>query len=166
MFPIPKPHPQPALGNWIGFEVQGDAEIDLDAAQVRGYQGPFRAMPADPTQPAFRDWSEAFVVELTRASDVVNPYPTGDVGAIRAVLDGEIARLALEPRRTFSVQLGGGGIGVTFDPMTVQPSDLAIQQIMGVVLARAKAQDVMGVYDDPAWPAGSAITMTVNGVPV
>jgi hypothetical protein len=37
---------------------------------------------------------------------------------------------------------------------------------MGIVLLRAKALNTMGVYDDPAWPVGSSITMTVNGVPV
>jgi hypothetical protein len=52
------------------------------------------------------------------------------------------------------------------EPFVVHLTAADVQAIMGVVLARARAEDTMGVYDDPAWPAGSAIVMTVNGAPV
>lgn len=108
IFPIPKPNPKPAIPPWIGFQVEASTTIDLAAAEVRGFQGLIREVPADPTQPSTQDSSEPFTVALT-------------------------------------------------------PED--VQQIMGIVLLRAKALNTMGVYDDPAW--GTApIVMTVNGTPV
>lgn len=162
MFPAPKPNPKPAVAPWVGFQVEANAVIDLDAAEVRGFQGLIREVPADPTQPSTQDTSEAFTVALTRADDQVNAYPTGDVGLIRAILDARLAQLGVDPKRTFTVALSGGGIGVAFEPLTFEPTAQDIQQIMGVVLLRAKAQNTMGVYDDPAW-GQAPIVMTVNG---
>lgn len=154
MFPVPKPHPMPAMGSWVGFEVQADATLDLAAMEVRGYQGPIRAVPADPRLPGFRDWSEPFVVHLT----------AGDVAAIKGVLDARLAALGVQPRPVYSVALAGASeIGVAWDPVQLVPTEQDIDAILGVVLMRAKAEDTMGVYRDPAWPVGSEITMTVNG---
>lgn len=165
MFPAAKPCPKPAMGAWVGFQVEPSAEIDLDGAEVRGFQGLIRSVPADPSQLSTQDTSDRFVVRLTTAADPVNAHPLGDVGAIRAVLDARIASLGIDPRRTFAMRLDGGGVGVTTSGYEFAPTDVDVQAIMGVVLARARAQDTMGVYDDPAW-GGAPIVMTVNGVPV
>lgn len=166
MFPVPKPCPKPALGSWIGFQVEQGAVIDLEAARVSGFQGLIRSVPPDPSQGSDQDTSEVFTVTLTTEPDAYNPHPGGDVGAIRALVDARIAALAVIPRRTFAMTLGNEeGIGVTTDPFRFEPTDNDVQQLMGIVLLRAKLHDTMGVYDDPAWN-GAPIMMTVNGVPV
>ncbi len=158
MFPVAKPNPHVTLPPWVGFQVEPSATLDLENAECRGFQGLIREVPADPTQPSTQDTSEAFVVHLTTVGDQVNPYPTGDVGAIRAILDARLAALNAQPRRTFTVALAGGGIGVAFEPLTFEPTPADVQQIMGIVLLRAKAEDTMGVY--------GSVVMTVNGAPV
>jgi hypothetical protein len=152
MFATPKPCPKPSQGAWIGFEVEAGAEIDLVAGEVRGFQGLFRALPADPTQSAIRDTSEAFAVALTAE----------DRAAVQAVLDARIAALGVTPVRHFTARLDGGGISATYDPVAFDLTASDLQQIIGVVLLRARALDTMGVYAAP----GEVITMTVNGVAV
>ncbi len=51
------------------------------------------------------------------------------------------------------------------EPFVVHLTDADVQGILAIVLSRAKADDVAGVYDDPAWN-GAPIVMTVNGTPV
>jgi hypothetical protein len=162
MFSAPKPCPEPAMGSWIGFQIEGAPVIDLERAEVRGYQGLIRAVAADPSDMSEQDTSKAFSVALTTEADALNASPGGDVGAIRAILDARVAALGVEPRRTFQVALGGGGIGVAYESLTFVPSDGDIQAIMQIVLARAKALDVMSAYKAP----GDVITMTVNGAAV
>lgn len=57
------------------------------------------------------------------------------------------------------------GVQTSSEPFVVQLTAEDIAAMLGVVLARAKAVDTMGVYDDPAWN-GAPIVMTVDGVPV
>jgi hypothetical protein len=148
------------MGAWVGFQVQASAEIDLDKGEVRGFQELIRSVPADPSQPSSGDTSEAFTVQLT----------DGDVTMIRAILDARLAALGVSPKRTFKIALdGSGAIGVTFAPQTFAPTPTDIQQIMGIVLMRAKLLDTMGVYNEPPTaehPEPYTITMTVNGAPV
>jgi hypothetical protein len=165
LFPAPKPCPKPSQGSWIGFEVESSTVIDLEQAQVRGFQGLIRSIPADPAQPSVQDNSEAFAVALTTAPDAYNLHPLGDVGYIRGVLDARLAALGAEPRRTFALALSGGGIGVAFESLMFEPTAADVQAIMQIVMLRAKLADTMGVYDDPAWN-GAPIVMTVNGVAV
>lgn len=156
MFGTPRPNPKTTQPPWVGFQVEAAAVVDLDAGEVRGFQGLIREVPADPSQESKADSSEPFTVPLTTAPDAVNPHPQGDVGAIRAVLDARIAALAVEPKRTFTVALSGNGIGVAFEPLRFEPTAEDVQTIMGIVLMRAKLVDTMGVY-------GPDITITVNG---
>jgi hypothetical protein len=157
MFPAPKPCPKPSLGAWIGFQIESSAVLDLEAAEVRGFQGLIRSIPADPSQPSEQDTSEAFRVALTTAPDAANPHPGGDVGLIKDILDARIAALGVQPRRTFTIALAGGGIGVSFEPLTFEPTFTDLQQIIGIVNLRAQQQNVAGAY-------GVVSTFTANGV--
>ena len=157
VFPQPKPCPKPSMGSWSHFTVEESATIDLKAGEVRGFQGLCRQQNPDPTLPdkEWQDTSEAFKVAL-------QPQ---DVAAIEAILDARIAALGVKPERTFTLSLAGTGVGADYGALQFQPVLTDIQQIMGLVLLRAKEQDTMGVYDDPAW-GGQPIVMTVDGVPV
>jgi len=53
----------------------------------------------------------------------------------------------------------------TSEAFIVHLTDEDIAAIMAIVLNRAKAEDIAGVYDDPAW-GGAPIVMTVDGVAV
>src|SRR5512133_1675341 len=130
LFPIPKPSPYPAQGPWVGFQVEANPTLDLDAGEVRGYQGLVRAWPADPTTYAKADSSDPFTVTLTRSADLINAAAGGDVGSIKAVLDARIAASGFAPRPVYSMGLGGGTVGVAYDPAVLALVDADLDAIL------------------------------------